>query len=291
MRLTGLYQRPPVARSGQWQTDLLAWWPMAQPSGGAVVNTITGKASAMTGATWQPTALGYAVDFSGTNQNINLGRTSLAGSATLSVWMNADTFAYGSNDAFVAGVFSRGQWGADGNGDIRIVFQSFGGDNLRAQVRTSSADYEASLSASNLTVGRWHHLALVYDEGANRLYLYVDGVRRTTTTTAGTMADAAKDWVLGAYPNNVNNTEFNGKLADARIYGRALSTDEIMALYRPESRWALYQPTPYIWYAEPAAADAFTGTSAVTAAAATLSATGSFVQSQSRGKLLLLGIG
>lgn len=317
MRGTRLYQRP--QRTPTWPSlsrqrqGLVAWWPLSEPTGAAVFNAITGKTAALTGATWKPDDIGYCVDCSGSSQYVVLGQQSLAGSATLAMWLNMDQWLYAGNAAGLGGIFGRGQWGADGNGDIRITTLDVGG-NLRVQATTSSGDYEAAYSTLNLSTGRWYHICGVYDEAAAFVYLYVNGVRVASTSTAGSMSDAAKNFVAGGYPNNESNTEINGRFADLRIYDRALSYGEIRELWAPETRWRLYETNPVLWMPTsvsgisgtsaviaPAATltasgtvvNAYTGTSAVTAAAATMAATGTVVNPAAGfgSNFQLLGIG
>jgi len=76
----------------------------------------------------------------------------------------------------------------------------------------------------------WHHLVGVYDGPAMMMYLYVDGVRvnALATTFSAFFAIQAPIRVSGT-----GGTLFpsHAVLDDARLYDRALSDAEVLALY------------------------------------------------------------
>lgn len=304
---------PSGAALAAQRQGLVAWWPLSEPTGNAAFNTITGKSSALTGATWKPQHIGYCLNFSGSSQYVSLGQTTLAGSATLSLWVNATTWANGG--AFgVNGIFGRGQWGSDGNGDIRVITYDFGGTAyIRFQVYTSGGDTQAMIASNAYPTNTWHHITAVYDESQTTLNLYINGVLAATGSSSGTMSNVAKNFAAGAYNNNEANTGFNGKVADLRVYNRALQAGEVRALWAPETRWQLYETSRVLWIptvsndrtgtsdvtAAPATiaasgtiVNAYTGSSAVAAAAATMAASGTITGAAARNShLMLLGVG
>lgn len=71
--------------------------------------------------------------------------------------------------------------------------------------------------------GTWMHLSLTYD-GAN-MRLYSNGVLAVTTARTGAL-EADDVWRLG-FDDAEASRKFNGYLDDARIYNRALTSNEI----------------------------------------------------------------
>ena len=108
----------------------------------------------------------------------------------------------------------------------------------RFTIRTALTDaglYREDITATGITVptGVWAHLAVVLDVSGGRLYL--NGVQVGTNTT---MKMRPAD--LGATPNDwIGGSEFtgtpflDGAIDEFRVYNRALSAAEILALVGP----------------------------------------------------------
>jgi hypothetical protein len=97
---------------------------------------------------------------------------------------------------------------------------------------------------------QWHHLAFVYDETTSRLTTYVDGQALTglsdaATTQAGVQGPlnlnpaSVSNMILGGWnkhakvdgPTDDWIESFPGKLDQFRMYNKALSASDILALY------------------------------------------------------------
>jgi hypothetical protein len=98
--------------------------------------------------------------------------------------------------------------------------------------------------------GQWHHLAFTYDEATSHLSIYFDG---QAVPTPGTSADFtangaplgklnlanATNLILGGWNKQAGVTGptdgwingFSGKMDQFRLYGKALSATEVLALY------------------------------------------------------------
>lgn len=84
-----------------------------------------------------------------------------------------------------------------------------------------------------ISPNRWYHVVGTWD-GAN-IRLYVDGELAATTPATGALtlpASTARAWTLGADSSPNAGAQFYtpGRLANARLYGRALTADEVKAL-------------------------------------------------------------
>jgi hypothetical protein len=99
--------------------------------------------------------------------------------------------------------------------------------------------------------GQWHHLAFTYDEATSKLRIYFDGTEVPTPGTQGDFKDgsgnplgkldlkSATNLIVAGWNKHANISgptdawisAYTGKMDQFRLYGRALSASEIMALY------------------------------------------------------------
>lgn len=95
--------------------------------------------------------------------------------------------------------------------------------------------------------GQWHHLAFVYDETSSTIKVYFDGAEVPLPSgAAGNFAGLGKlnlknasGLVLGGWnkhagiegPTDSWISGFTGKMDQFRLYGKALSASEVLALY------------------------------------------------------------
>src|SRR5687767_1559659 len=93
--------------------------------------------------------------------------------------------------------------------------------------------------------GQWHHLAFTYDETTSLLKIYFDGVEVPTPGTSGNLGlgklnlQSATNLVLAGWNKHANVTgptdswisAYTGKLDQFRLYGKALTASEVLALY------------------------------------------------------------
>jgi len=99
-------------------------------------------------------------------------------------------------------------------------FNFFGNDS------TDGIFSSTTFNGGGYVVGRWYHVACVYD-GSSR-YIFIDSVRDGTTVTNSLDFNASTELVLGF--NGVNKY-LNGSIANFRLFNRALTSDEIYQLY------------------------------------------------------------
>jgi hypothetical protein len=72
--------------------------------------------------------------------------------------------------------------------------------------------------------GVWHHLAGVADDTSKTITIYVDGLAKGVNTYTGTLFD------LGTELYSIGQS-FKGRLDDARIFDRALTAEQVGAVY------------------------------------------------------------
>jgi hypothetical protein len=89
-------------------------------------------------------------------------------------------------------------------------------------------DTEVFDTADNvLSVGKWQHLAVTFDDASNEVILYIDGNSHTVTSYTGTITGNTSALQF----TESGNRCFNGTMDEVRIYTRALSADEVKRLY------------------------------------------------------------
>jgi hypothetical protein len=105
---------------------------------------------------------------------------------------------------------------------------------------THAGPYPTALANATFPTARWVHVAGVVDRKSQVVKLYLDGVPQTTTASIAALGaiNGTKPIRLG-YESGL--AAFKGRQSDLRIYGRALSDQEIYQLYAPETRWDLYR--------------------------------------------------
>ncbi|MDB4261465.1 LamG domain-containing protein [bacterium] len=92
------------------------------------------------------------------------------------------------------------------------------------------------ISTTSVDDGEWHLLTATYDgggSGSNVRKVYVDGVLEDTETNSVFAMVTTTVTYLGARGDSVGGLVgfFTGSIADARIYNRELSADDILGLY------------------------------------------------------------
>ena len=98
-------------------------------------------------------------------------------------------------------------------------------------------------AGDNLADNEWHWVCLTFD-GINR-HMFVDGVNKlsTPTTWLGTTRWPTNAGNIGYENNNKTICKFNGSIDEVLVYNRALSVDEISALYKLGTRKAQVKTT------------------------------------------------
>jgi len=92
----------------------------------------------------------------------------------------------------------------------------------------SGGSFSVLAGANNVADGRWHHLVGI--RSGNKLYTYEDGVY--VGQAAANTGSLAKDTPInfGKRPTK-GGDNYNGLVDEARLYNRALSAEEVAALY------------------------------------------------------------
>ncbi len=201
---------------------LVAWWPFngdAQDKTGNSIHGTVNGALLTTGQTGEPNSA-YALGQ--TSQNITVGTpsqfTSLPSGFTYSVWV-ARTGASTNQWPLVMGA-------SDTHRDFGIRTANFGSTIYFEWGRSpfDGALWAGTGSSGTLnTPNEWHHITITYE--GTTLSSYWDGVRTYTSSSA----ELRPTMNTFSFTTPVNG--WMGNIDDARVYNRALSAEEIRAIY------------------------------------------------------------
>ncbi len=120
--------------------------------------------------------------------------------------------------------------------DLKFHFANGSGDNW------DFAGYAGANGLKGMYDGQWHQIGFVYDADAKTGTVYIDGAQFDKKTSETIAFDGnASQLILGGfqeasgivdnYGNNSWMSGFPGKMDNVRLYGIALSADEIKSLY------------------------------------------------------------
>jgi hypothetical protein len=169
---------------------------------------------------------GSCYQFSG-SQYLACGRGAMVTDAlTVSCWVYSDNWA---NTGRIMSCAEGGGWDFWPNGSGQMTME------VRRNGTYITGVYPTALSSWS---AGWHHLVGTYD--GYKAEIYVDGVKGTTSATTTTkypiQYHGSNGLFIGAEAGQSATTPtgvyFTGKMSDVRIYGTALSVEDIADLYK-----------------------------------------------------------
>lgn len=213
--------------------NLVGYWPMNE-GGGTQAGDFSGQqdnGTLTSSPSWVTGKYGKALSFaSASSQYVtmgNAGPVNFSGnvSFSLSAWvkttqsLSAGNYAAVAGKGFLANVRGYGFF-LDGDNSSNITFQT----------RTNGTVVQ--ISGGSINNGAWHHIVGTRVAGTNTTSIYVDGIFVNSTTGALTDFSSTNSFAIGGRDNSGFDYFFNGQIDDVRIYSRALSATEVLALYR-----------------------------------------------------------
>jgi hypothetical protein len=160
---------------------------------------------------------------SGSYVSLPAGMLSSAQQATIAVWVNVRTLANWAR------IFD---FGADATTNMFLTPQNSQTSVLRFAITTGGNASEQRLDgAAPLPTGSWHHVAVVLTGAGGTLYLdgQVAATNTALTLVPSMLGATANDW-LGRSQYTAD-PYLDGQIDDLVIYARALSAQEIAAVY------------------------------------------------------------
>jgi hypothetical protein len=243
-------------------SGIVAWW---QAEDNALDSVGGNNGTLMNGTGFTGGEVGTAFSFNGVNNFLLVGTPSPGLTTGL---QNGFTFECWINPATVANTVELLEYEralATGNGsDVGILFAIHNtlpdgspGSCLYANVLdTSSIGHVAASPAGLLTAGQWQHVALTYDKLSGMTVIYFNGLPVTQTNLGSfTPQTSFTNILLGArttygsvaYPPNA----YAGNMDEISFYNRALSSNEIAAIYLAGGQGKCFTPMPPVITTQP----------------------------------------
>jgi len=177
----------------------------------------------ISGATWAAGKRGAALSFDGQNDYVSFGNpTSLnpTGAITMLAWINVDAFPVGYDTLVIDKNYTQ---------YFLAVGNSVPKNGMIIRIATS-AGY-ITLTVNNvISTGVWKLVAVTYNGTICRAY--VNGLEvGSPITLAGTINVTTNNFYIGG---RATTSPFDGLIAGARIYNRALNAAEVKRLYESE---------------------------------------------------------
>jgi len=169
-------------------------------------------------------------DFDGIDACINCGDIEMDGFTGLTVeaWCKSDiTDGIGTRR-----IVSKDQVGVQGAWNLWVYY------GLRWQ--THDGSWQSATYSSYSEDANWHHIVGTLRDGTNTLYL--DGVAVASISGVGALDDADNEEIVIGADSDVANPEheWNGQIANVKIYNRGLSSTEVLHNYNAlKSRFGL----------------------------------------------------
>lgn len=215
-----------VTASPEVTTNSLELWysfstnatPVADDSGNGNTGTVYT-------ATWTSSGkIDGAYQLDGTNDYIRVSTMTnqLSGDFTLAAWV----YCTGSGgDVFDSYVTSYGNYW------VSLIFDTVNNRMNLNLYDGSQCPYIVSANSS-VTTGVWYHVVGTRNTTDDKIYLYIDGDEKSSTTDTTTTVPSYGNLDLGACNGGGGATRmFQGLIDEPRVYDRALSDTEILELY------------------------------------------------------------
>ena len=225
---SGIYSALLAASPG-----LIGHWPLNEGSGTSTLDASgNGNLAQINGATWTTGRLGNALRFDSSKHDtvdINRSVVDTSASFTVAAWVQLADMTYwrtavSQDSDNVSGFYlqfipKKAKF---------VPSEQFAFSLVNSDL-TSGATIRA-LSNFNPVVNTWYHLVGIYDAGATRSSLYVNGILQSTQKVSAAW-NADGETVIGRAKWGKATDFWSGKIDDVRLYNRALSATDVTNLY------------------------------------------------------------
>lgn len=217
----------PVNRSHPLNRGRVGWWlGLPGTPRGRYVHDVMGRnhGTHSAGASWTaagpPGGLG-SVLYDGTAGLTDCGNVAafaLTSQVTLAIWANANTWVPDYKDYLI---------GREGSSSPYFGYglRTDGGGVISFKIGTT---VENTVSTTPPATGTWNRIAGTYDGASMRFY--INGVLVNSAALTGAIFDPNVALYIGNCPGDPTRG-FDGRLADASVWNRALSAGEVAADY------------------------------------------------------------
>ncbi len=210
--------------------EIVAWYPLDEGMGTTTTNLVcNGPSGQLTGSslpTWVSGIESNGLAFDGAAAYVDAPTNAIldavTNALTISLWVNTTNAAPRAAVSYRAREYDSG-W--------RLFY---GTTNIVFQWTTTGGVFRELRVYGTFPSNQWAHLAAVFQPP--NAYVYLNGACLATNTNAGSNL-----WLTAAHSLKIGRCDsgnpywFPGKIDDVRIYGRALSGEDITDIYNMDS--------------------------------------------------------
>ena len=194
------------------------------------------------GPTWNLGVEGIrnAVSFDGTNDYVLINDSDSLdlASMTICAWVYLTSYPADTKEAAIVSKGGTGETAGNNHNYLLTIENNLFNTGLAVVAtflyeNSSGTNYTTyfDLTADNFPLNTWHHVLGVFDDTADTMDVYIDGVQGVAGTgKTGTPENNAQNVRIGYGNVGANSVYFPGKIDDVRIYNRALSKAEIVKI-------------------------------------------------------------
>jgi len=224
------------SRTHRLAKNLVGWWVMNEATGRTIYDLSgNGNHGTLEGDThWVAGKYGSCLSFDGDGDYVDVDnnpyQTSniFSSGLSFSVWIKSP-FAKDNNRRSIVGGGGANHFYSAGG-----IYVYTGSDYTYAAMEIYRGDYYTASTDGviNLTPDNWYHIVGVYNSLSNQVEIYLNGVNEVNTSVSesGTTYDP-DNFYIGRNPRSSFNPTFNGLIDNVMVFDRALSAEEIQALY------------------------------------------------------------
>lgn len=213
---------------------LEAKWSFDEPQGSVAMDMSgRGRNGSLTGRVTRAEGVsGRALQLDGGRGYVDAGHSTAfreAGSLTLTAWIRSST--YPRDDAAIVSTLSAPAASPAAGFQLDTTIDT-GPRTVGFKLSNGCGEMMARYGATPLAIGRWYHVAGVYNAAARSLDVYLDGRNdngRLVGSIGGRQRPSREHLMIGRR-SDLTGYPFSGLLDDVAIYSRPLTADEIAAL-------------------------------------------------------------
>jgi hypothetical protein len=202
--------------------DQIGYWPLDATAGTVAVDaTSNGNIGTVNGAGWNASGrVNGCLVFNGVNNSVQINNP-VVNDFSIAFWVKTSQTA------------STPQWynGAGlVDGDAPENANDFGVALVGGKLGFGIGNPDTTiLSTMSINDGAWHHCVATRQQATGVIELYVDGNLQASATVNRNSLNASAHLLFGAIASG--GGYFNGSLDEVKIFSRALSSNEVAALY------------------------------------------------------------
>ena len=212
------------------ESDLVAWWSFNDGSGTTALESVSGLHGTLVGGPSWTRKVGGALEFDGVDDYVTAGpdeALNFTGSFTIAAWIKIDQWTHKHEIVVYKATedWANKCWRLNRAGDRdTIAITTIGTQKLRGSTAVND--------------GEWHHIAAVFDDDADMMYLYLDAVEDASTGFGGNPPGGTGPLLIGCERDDELSDPppplrrfWGGLIDEVHIYSRALSPEDIKELY------------------------------------------------------------